>query len=177
MITSIFGAAKDRTNALNLYEKITDASRDPVFYAVWGVADTLDGRFEVLTVHMFAVMHRLKGQGKKCEALSQSIVDVMFEDFDNTLREMGVGDMSIGRKMRDLASNFYGRIAAYEKAVLGTDDAGDLMEALARNIYQSNDHGDARHIHAYVMQTLERLEATDMANLLVAEIAFTAPNQ
>ena len=94
------------------------AARHPVAYAEWGVPDTLDGRFDMITLHTFLVLDRLKGEDR---AFRQELVDEFFRDMDRSLREMGVGDLSVGKKVRKMAEVFYGRLAAYDKALAGPD--------------------------------------------------------
>ena len=96
-----------------LYEAIVAAARHPVFYARWGVADTIDGRFDMIILHAFAVLERMKGEAPE---FRQRLVDEMFSDMDRSLREMGVGDLSVGKRIRVMAEVFYGRISAYESA-------------------------------------------------------------
>ena len=101
-----------------LYEAIVAAARHPVAYAEWGVPDTLDGRFDMITLHMFLVLDRLKGEDR---AFRQELVDEFFRDMDRSLRELGVGDLSVGKKVRKMAEVFYGRLAAYDRALAGSD--------------------------------------------------------
>ncbi|WP_245414622.1 ubiquinol-cytochrome C chaperone family protein [Aestuariivirga litoralis] len=106
------------------------AARHPAFYAQWGVPDTLDGRFDMIALHTFLVLDRLKG----VEAdFRQRLVDEFFSDMDRSLRELGVGDISVGKKVRKMAEVFYGRVAAYDAALAG--ETGALAAALARNVF------------------------------------------
>ena len=113
-----------------LYAAIVAAARHRVPYAAWGVADTIDGRFDMIALHAFLVLDRLKGADT---GFRQRLVDEIFADMDRALREMGVGDLSVAKKIRKMAEVFYGRIAAYEKAV-GEDPAA-LEAALERNVF------------------------------------------
>lgn len=111
-----------------LYEAIVAAARRPQPYAEWGVADTLDGRFDMICLHAFLVLDRLKGGAG---ALRQNLVDELFHDMDRSLREMGVGDVSVGKKVRKMAEVLYGRLAAYDSAA----GRPELERAIARNVY------------------------------------------
>ncbi len=117
--------------AAALYRAITAQARQPVFYAEHGVPDSVDGRFEMIALHMFLVLHRLKAAGE--DELAQQLFDTMFADMDQSLREMGAGDLGVGRRVRAMAEGLYGRIAAYE-AGLGADDQ-QLALALRRNLF------------------------------------------
>ncbi len=107
------------------------AARAPVFYARHGVPDTLDGRFEMIALHAFLVLHRVKG-APEGQRFGQVLYDVMFADMDRALREMGTGDLSVGKQVKRMASGLAGRIAAYQA---GLDGSGDMAEALRRNLY------------------------------------------
>lgn len=122
--------------AHDLYVTIVEQSRRPEFYASFGVPDTVDGRFDLIIVHAFLVMRRLghvEGTAaEEAKALSQAVFDLMFADMDHNLREMGVGDMKIGKRVHQMAEAFYGRVSAYEMALAEGGDA--MAEALSRNI-------------------------------------------
>ncbi len=121
------------SGAHRLYARVVEQARAPAFYAAYGVPDTLDGRFEMVVLHVFVALRRMKRDGAATSALAQALFDAMFDDMDRSLREIGVGDLSVGKRVKDMARGLYGRIAAYDA---GLDDAGDaLVEALARNVY------------------------------------------
>src|SRR5436305_13961508 len=111
-----------------VYEAIVAAARHPRPYAEWAVPDTVDGRFDMISLYLFLVLDRLRG----AEApFRQRLTDAFFADMDRSLREMGVGDLSVAKKIRKMAESFYGRIAAYDRAM--TEGADALAAALARN--------------------------------------------
>jgi cytochrome b pre-mRNA-processing protein 3 len=132
----LFGRAKiDPSEAL--YAAIVAAARQEKFHADWGVPDTMDGRFDMLALHMFLVLDRLRAFGEEAKDLSQALTDRFFAEMDAALRQVGVGDLSVGKKVRKMAEAFYGRVSVYT-AALEKDD-GKLREALARNIYAGVD--------------------------------------
>ena len=118
-------------DAVPLYEAIVKWSRQKVFFQDWGVPDTLDGRFEMISLHMFVVLHRLKDE-KHYEAFSQQLFDLFFADMDQCLREMGVGDTGIGVRIKHMAQSFYGRLKTYEAALVSESE---MRDALTRNVY------------------------------------------
>jgi len=118
-----------------LYGAAVAASRDPALYAGIGVPDTLDGRFDMLALHVFLLVQRVKREPPPGPALAQALFDAMFSDMDVNLREMGVGDLSVGRKMRVMWEAFHGRSAAYA-AALGAGDTVALEAALGRNVWR-----------------------------------------
>ena len=127
--------------AHDLYTAIIEQSRQPVFYTQAAVPDSLDGRFDLIVLHAFLVMRRLNripaDQMTAARALSQALFDLMFDDMDQNLRELGAGDMSVGKKVKHMARAFYGRVAAYEDGLNGDD--GVLGSALLRNLYGTVD--------------------------------------
>src|ERR1041384_3209016 len=115
------------------YRCVVDQARQPGFFSDIGVPDTIDGRFELICLHAFRSLHRLKGEKPPAPELGQRFFDTMFADFDRSLREMGTGDLSVGREVKRMAEAFYGRVAASEEGLAGSDAV--LQPALARNLY------------------------------------------
>lgn len=162
---------KRETASERLYGAIVAAARHPVPYADWGVADSLDGRFDMIALHLFLVLDRLKGDVPE---LRQALVDTFFDDMDRSLREMGVGDLSVGKKVRKMAEVFYGRVTAYEKAL--AEDEGALRSALARNVYPDGEPGGAvAKLAAYALDCRDRLAAQPMDRLAAGEVMFPEP--
>jgi cytochrome b pre-mRNA-processing protein 3 len=118
--------------ANRLYAAIVQRARAPVFFTVFKVPDTIDGRFDLLALHAWMVLDRLR-DGKSA-ALSQDLVDAIFAGFDSALRDLGAGDMTIGRRIKALADAFYGRLEAYEACAEETDLSG----AILRNLYRGD---------------------------------------
>jgi cytochrome b pre-mRNA-processing protein 3 len=114
-----------------LYGAIVAAARHVRFYETMGVADTIEGRFEMIVLHLFLVLNRLKGEG--VEDLRQRLTDEFFSDMDRSLRELGVSDVTVGKKVRKIAESYYGRVIAYDKALLANPDI--LQETISGNIY------------------------------------------
>ena len=117
-----------------LYEAIVAAARHENFYQNMAVPDTIEGRFEMIVLHMYLVLQRLKDEG--VEDLRQNLTDEFFADVDGSLREFGVSDVAVGKKVRKLAESYYGRLTAYDKAL--NFGRGALEEALRRNIYPND---------------------------------------
>jgi len=95
------------------YRRVVEQARQPMFFTGFGVPDTVDGRFELICLHAFLYLHRLKSERPRSMAVSQAFFDAMFADMDRGLREMGTGDLSVGRHVKRMAQGFYGRIRAY----------------------------------------------------------------
>ncbi len=142
-----------RRIAAELYGEAVAAARTPVFYADLAVPDTIEGRYEMIVLHVVLLLRRLRAPGAGQKRLAQSLVDFMAADLDRSIRELGVGDMSVGKFMKRLGEGLFGRASAYDGA-LGVDDTRALEEAALRNIYDGYDPGDrilatiARYIRA-----------------------------
>lgn len=153
------------------YEAIVAAARHPVFYADWGVPDTLDGRFDMISLHTFLVLDRLKGVEKD---FRQRLVDEMFADMDRSLREMGVGDISVGKKVRKMAEVFYGRVAAYDAALAGPPEA--LEAAIARNVFpDSQDSAGPGLLAAHVAGQRQHLASQQASVIAGGSVDFKEP--
>jgi cytochrome b pre-mRNA-processing protein 3 len=118
-----------------LYGTAVAAARDPFLYTHLGVPDTLPGRFEMICIHAFLIIQRVKREPAPGPALAQAVFDAMFSDMDINLREMGVGDLSVGRKVRTMWEAFHGRAAAYA-AAMTTGNFAALEAALVRNVWR-----------------------------------------
>ncbi|MCF8468669.1 MAG: hypothetical protein K9G33_14810 [Sneathiella sp.] len=159
--------------AAALYDGIVRQARQPAFYEAAGVPDTVDGRFEMISLHAFLVMRHLKGRGEAARKLSQALFDSMFADMDQSLREIGVGDLSVGKRIKQMAKAFYGRIAAYETALDG--GAETLEQALTRDLYGTLDTvaPDAVvRLAAYVRAADQALGAQGLETLMEGKAEF-----
>lgn len=154
-----------------LYGAVVAQARLPAHYGAGGVADTVDGRFDLIVLHLWLLSRRLRGEGEAGAALAQALLDTTFDDMDRNLREMGVGDLGVGRKVKVMARAWHGRSAAYERAI-GEDDAQALVLVLGRNLL---DGGDGRRLAAYVGEAERALAAQPGALLLAGEAVFPAP--
>jgi cytochrome b pre-mRNA-processing protein 3 len=122
-----------RQVAEQLYQAVVKQARRPVWYRELGVPDTPEGRFEMIALHAALVLRRLRREGMPGQALGQLLFDAMFVDFDGSLRELGVSDLSIGRYVKRLAGNFYARLAALDQ---GLGEAGSALHPMLRaNVY------------------------------------------
>jgi cytochrome b pre-mRNA-processing protein 3 len=151
-----------------LYDAIVAAARQPHFFENWGVPDTLDGRFDLIVLHMFLVLERLKGEP---EITRRNLIDYFFLDMDRSLREMGVGDVSVGKKVRKMAEAFYGRLTAYADAVEQGDEA--LVASLQRNVYAGEANVHAVNLASWVMAARSLLSAQTPERILSAEVKFS----
>jgi cytochrome b pre-mRNA-processing protein 3 len=172
----VFGkvARARRQAADRLYGEIVSAARRPGFYATWSVPDTSEGRYEMIALHAYAVMRRLRGSGEAGTALSQALFDTLFEDMDRNLREMGIGDMGVGKRIKRLAKGFYGRIAAYDTGLAETGDDARLIEALRRNVYGDVGGDQAPALARYLRALCAAQSAVPESRLLEGRTTFPA---
>lgn len=157
--------------AERLYDAVVEQARTPGFYADFGVADHLEGRFDLLVLHLHLVIRRLSATGDPAaRKAAQALFDTFFHDMDRTLRAMGVGDMSVGTKVKDMVRAYYGRCAAYEEALAGE---GDLAAAITRNVYQgAEDAAQAPALAAYVQRAREGIDAMPVEELMRGSVTF-----
>ena len=120
-----------------IYYKCLLASRRPEFYTKFEVADTFDGRFDMLCLIISVYMHKLTKEPEKTKEFSQILFDVMFKDIDLTLREMGAGDLGVGKRVKIMSENFMGRLIKYSQS-LENKNASLLAKALSRNLYRQD---------------------------------------
>jgi cytochrome b pre-mRNA-processing protein 3 len=175
-VFSFSGRNSAREAADIAYRRVVEQARQRVFFADYGVPDTLDGRFELICLHAFLYLHRLKADRPQASPLCQSFFDQMFADFDRSLREMGVGDLSVGKHVKRMARAFYGRILSYEAGLAGDNSA--LALALARNVFGTVSAPEcaADDMAAYVRRAVLALRRQSAANLLAGDISFEVPS-
>ena len=140
-----------------LYNAIMSQARQPAFYRDYGVADTLDGRFDMLALHVYLVVHRLQQDSGAEGDLPRLLPERMFREIDRALRENGISDMGVPRRVKKMASAFYGRAQAYETA---KESRKELVDALTRNVFPEAETGEgAEKLASYMNACMERLGA------------------
>ncbi len=156
----------------DIYNLIVQKARDPKFYTDLSVPDTIDGRFEMISLHAFLVLRRLRRSSKGASQLSQALFDYMFEDMDLSLREMGAGDMGVGKRVKAMIQGFYGRVASYEEGL--RDGVQTLEAALMRNVYGTVNGSDVpvELLAEYVVKQNERLQALELVDVESAQFDF-----
>lgn len=171
-LASLFRRNTHRAAAHALYGAIVARARDPAFFLARSVPDTLDGRFELIALHAFLVLNRLKADHAATADLAQELFDTMFADLDRGLREMGAGDLGVGRRVKTMAKAFYGRIVAYEEG-LGTGD-DRLAAALRRNLYGTVDAPAeaAAAMDRYMRSTAAALAGQPTQDFLSGKVKF-----
>jgi cytochrome b pre-mRNA-processing protein 3 len=155
-----------------IYGMIVTQAREPLFYRDLGVPDTVNGRFDLLLLHLWLVLRRLKSVGSGT-ALSQALFDHFCTDMDDNLREMGVGDQTVPKRMREFGEAFYGRTTAYDMAL--TEGREALAQALCKNVLNGEKIEQARTLAAYAESAAADLAQLDETTLLAGRFAFPVP--
>jgi len=172
MLGTLRARAALRRKAGEIYGAIVTQARSPEFYAKLGIPDTPAGRYDMVVLHLFLVLERLRRQAPEADTLQRLLIEAFVADMDDSLRELGTGDVVVGKKVRRAAAGLYERSRDY-RAALATKDASALNEALGR-------HGLARKdapqgggaLAAYVRATAAALEAQDDREVLAGRLAF-----
>jgi cytochrome b pre-mRNA-processing protein 3 len=160
MLNLLRKSAARRELGQALEHQLGARAREHCFFGRLGVPDTIDGRFDMVALHAWAALVRLKQAGR--DEAAQALTDALFVGFDEALREQGVSDMGMGRRMKAIANAFYGRLAAYDAA----DTREKMAEALARNVWRGQAVDErARALAAYVESARAALAASDMQNI------------
>ena len=154
-----------------LYASAVKAARTPYYFTALGVPDTLDGRFDLVGLFVALLIHRLRHDQAPGPDLAQALFDAMFSDMDINLREMGVGDMSVAKRVRTMWEGFHGRASAYEP-LLTADDEPALAESLRRNVWRGESGGDPHRLAHEILCQKSHLAAISLAALAQGEVTF-----
>jgi len=173
MIFPLFRRPARPDTISTLYGMIVAQARLPQLYRDYGVPDTINGRFDLIVLHLALVLDRLMASPDLGD-LGQRLFDCFCQNMDNNLREMGVGDLAVPKEMRRMGEAFYGRAGAY-RAALADDDDRALVDALKRNIYGGAPAAGARRLAAYVREAVVQLKALDEVALTAGVIVFPEP--
>jgi cytochrome b pre-mRNA-processing protein 3 len=164
---------RERDAADRLYRAVAEASRRPIFFTDFGVPDTLEGRLESLLLHVFPVVDRLRSGEEPDSDFSRLLAEAFVSDMDATLREMGVGDMSVPRRVKTLFGAFGGRLTAYAAA---KDDCEALAAAIRRNVFaDSGSADDASRLASYVQAAVAAIGDMPVAALKRGAPLFPEP--
>lgn len=158
-----------------LYAGVVSQARRPEFYSQLATPDTVEGRFELYSLHVVLVLDRLKRQGAAAGVVAQALFDAYVSALDDALREMGVGDLSVGKKMRKLGEAFYGRVKSYEAALTALPDEALLGALIARTVYADADGAAPEALVAYVTRQRTALADQPLEAILAGDVDWMAP--
>ena len=173
MLSRLFGRWRNSNQDVvdSLYERIVAAARQPVFYSHWNVPDTPLGRFEMLSLHMFLFLHRCRREAALRD-IAQQLTDTFFTEVDHSLRELGIGDTGVPKRMKKLARMFYGRAQSYGEAIDAGDDVA-LARALARNVLpEASEWPEATLLASYVLEADSGLAAQSAPEIAAGRVDF-----
>ena len=177
MILQLFASGPANSTIDALYGAIVAQARLSSFYLAYGVPDTVEGRFDMIVLHLALTLRRLAREREPLRKLGQAIFDRFCRDMDHNLREIGVGDLSVPKEMRHLAEAFYGRAKVYERALAATDDEL-LAVALAKNVLAEvgPPSGKAMYLAAYVREVARKLDQSNVNSFAGGFVSFPDPN-
>ena len=172
VLQRLFAVRPTQVAGQALYAASARQARQPGFYRDLGVADSGEGRFELYTLHVALILIRLKGRGAVAADTAQRLFDSYVRALDDALREMGVGDLSVGKKMRTLGEAFYGRVKAYEEALQALPDRTALEDLLARTVLEGGDASSAPTLAGYAARAAAGLAAQPLEDLLEGRVQW-----
>jgi cytochrome b pre-mRNA-processing protein 3 len=159
-----------------LYESAVERARQPLFYTDFAVSDSVEGRFELYSLDVILLLHRLKGEGPQAAETAQALFDTFVSQLDHALREIGVGDLSVAKKMRKLGEAFYGRAKAYD-AALDVATVADLEALIGRTVFEgAPEAGHVEALAAYVRRVVAALAAQPLEAVLEGRADWPALN-
>ena len=176
MNISLFGRRRPAPTFTSLYGAIVAQARHPAFYTALGVPDTLHGRFDMIVLHLALVNRRFRNASPELRRVAQGVFDAFCADMDANLRELGVSDTGMAKRMRGFGEAFYGRATAYDEALASADPA-DLVAALARNVYGGAEGKNAGAVLLadYVRAANAGLQAQSAEDIAAGRITFPEP--
>jgi cytochrome b pre-mRNA-processing protein 3 len=174
-LRSLLRPGQAKAAGQRLYAATVEAARAPRLYAELGAPDTPDGRFEVYTLQVLLVLERLRGEGPRAAAVAQACFDAYLSGLDHGLREMAVGDLSVGKTMRRLGEAFYGRGRALDAALAQLPDAAELEAFVGRTVFAGAEAADPSPLTAHILDIRAMLAAVPVEALLEGELPWRAP--
>jgi cytochrome b pre-mRNA-processing protein 3 len=171
MIFNLFRKDTATEPVYAVYRSIVAQSRQPFFYADWQVPDTVTGRFDMISLHLALLFRRLRAGNQAQKDFSQAVFDLFFKDMDRSLREMGVGDLGVPKRIQKMGNVFFGLLAAMNEA-MDRDDVDGLQAVLSRNIFQGEDGPHVAALAQYIMAGDRGLAAQITGNITNGQINF-----
>jgi cytochrome b pre-mRNA-processing protein 3 len=173
MIFRLFPGNRQEATIQALYGAIVAQARSPVFYRDYSVPDTVNGRFDMIVLHLALFLDRMEAGGEAMRAQGQAVFDLFCREMDGHFREVGISDLKVPKEMREMAQAFYGRRSVYREALAAPDNRA-LAEAITRNIYtkeaeaKTSAEAGAERLAAYVRTAAQSLSQNDLENGRVA---------
>ena len=172
MIFNLFRKPEAPDAAAEAYRAIVAQSRQPRFYADWGVPDTVTGRFDMISLHLTLLLHRLRSD-ESAKLFTQALVDLFFKDMDRSLRELGAGDLSVPKKIRKMTEIFYALMAGINEAIDRGDQPG-VESVLKRNVLADADTSHVAELAAYLFAQADSLSGQPLDAIAGGRIEMAA---
>ena len=173
MILSLFRKNTATEPVYAVYSAIVAQSRQPRFYAEWQVPDTVTGRFDMISLHLALLFRRLRAETGEQKDFSQAVFDLFFKDMDRSLREMGVGDLGVPKRIQKMGNIFFGLLAAMSEA-MDRDDAEALQAELSRNIFDGATGPHVAALADYLLAEDKALGAQPSTAITQGALSFEA---
>lgn len=173
MILKLFRKSPDANAVYAIYRAIVAQSRRPRFYAELGVPDTVTGRFDMISLHVALLFRRLRAEGAEGQAFSQAVFDLFFKDMDRSLREMGVGDLAVPKRIQKMGNLFFGLMTKLNEA-LDRADRPEIEAILSRNIYGGEPSPHLAALADYVVAEAARVNALPKADIMAGTLDLAA---
>ena len=171
MIFNLFRKNTATEPVLAIYSAIVAQSRQSVFYAEWLVPDTVTGRFDMISLHMALLFRRLRSETGRSKDFSQSVFDLFFRDMDRSLREMGVGDLGVPKRIQKMGNIFFGLLAALSEP-MDRNDSQALEAVLSRNIFDGAVGSNVEALAAYLLRQDRALMSNTAGDIVAGRIVF-----
>jgi cytochrome b pre-mRNA-processing protein 3 len=173
MLRWLFRQDPSKLAGQTLYSACAKAARNPVYYSDLAVPDTVEGRFELYALHVILLITRIKDEAAPAPEVSQALFDALLRGLDDGLREMGVGDLSVGKKMRKLGEALFGRAKSLDQALLALPDKELLSAFLHRTVYAGQDALQRPQLVSRIVALHRDLAQQPIDKLLAGEVTFT----
>ena len=173
MILNLFRKKPAAEAVYAVYAAIVAQSRQPKFYAEWGVPDTVTGRFDMICLHLSLLFRRLRAEGREVGEFAQAVFDLFFKDMDRSLREMGVGDLAVPKKIQKMGSVFYGLMTNLSEA-MDRGDRAEVEAVIRRNLFDGSETAAAGKLAEYLLAEAGTLAAQPTASIVGGSIELGA---
>ena len=173
MFKSYYKNKQLKNTAHEIYGSIVAQSRKPVFYATWNIPDTIEGRFEVLVMHMALFIHRMDQIGPDGASFGQLVAEAFIDDLDGSFREMGVGDLAVPKRMKAASEAYLGRLLTYNGALKNKNRA-ELVIGISRNMINDENRETAQvdALADYMLRSSDRLGTQELDQVLSGQLVF-----
>lgn len=172
MLKKIINWFRGDMSALVLYKKIVEQALNPLYFTDMGVEDSVTGRFESIVLQLFLISNRLVAdEGHKSHRI-RALQEAFIMDMDRNLREMGVGDMSVGKQIKKMAAGWFGTAKAYEKALMSDTRAAEVEEVLINNLYRNKPEVPSAKMAAHVVALADHLKTVTVDQLYQENFSY-----